>query len=74
VQAFEVQAFEFTSPLLLHALVAAKRRGADVRVNLDKVNAMDRYSEALPMPAFRSGSMTRSRLRTGTPSSLTARS
>ena len=39
-----VQAYEFTSPPILQALVAAHRRGVDVRVILDKVNATERYS------------------------------
>ena len=38
-----VQAYEFTSPPILHALVEAHRRGVDVRVILDKVNATERY-------------------------------
>jgi phospholipase D len=33
-----VQAYEFTAPAVLHALVAAHGRGVDVRVILDKVN------------------------------------
>ena len=39
-----VQVYEFTSPPILQALVAAHRRGVDVRVILDKVNATERYS------------------------------
>ena len=41
-----VQAYEFTSPPILRAFVAAHRRGVDVRVILDKVNATERSSGA----------------------------
>jgi phosphatidylserine/phosphatidylglycerophosphate/cardiolipin synthase-like enzyme len=41
-----VQAYSFTSPSIAKALVEAKRRGADVRVVLDKSQETEKYSGA----------------------------
>lgn len=44
-----VQAYGFTSAPILGALVAARRRGVDVRVILDKSNRQPRYTGATTM-------------------------
>ena len=41
-----VQAYSFTSPPIAQALVAARRRGVNVRVILDKSQQTEKYSEA----------------------------
>jgi phosphatidylserine/phosphatidylglycerophosphate/cardiolipin synthase-like enzyme len=44
-----VQAYGFTSARILGALLAAKKRGVDVHVILDKSNMRDRYTGATTM-------------------------
>jgi phosphatidylserine/phosphatidylglycerophosphate/cardiolipin synthase-like enzyme len=41
-----VAAYSFTSPVIAEALVAAKRRGVDVRVVMDKSQRTERYTSA----------------------------
>lgn len=41
-----VAAYSFTSPVIAGALVAAKRRGVDVRVVMDKSQRSERYTSA----------------------------
>lgn len=41
-----VASYSFTSPVIAEALVAAKRRGVDVRVVMDKSQRTERYTSA----------------------------
>jgi phosphatidylserine/phosphatidylglycerophosphate/cardiolipin synthase-like enzyme len=45
-QSIHVQAYSFTSPAIAKALVAAKRRGLEVKIILDKSQRSERYTEA----------------------------